>query len=136
MSAAPAEVVRAIYAAWNSHDIEQVVAQIDESFEADMSERVFNPEVYRGQDGVRRFFADTAEIWKDVRVEITDLYENGDFVLATFRAIGKGIGSGLEVAMEIYQLWTVRDGRAVRFKGFQDRARAFEEAGLADPALG
>lgn len=136
MSAVPTDVVRAIYAAWNSHDIEQVVAQIDESFEADMSERVFNPEVYRGHEGVRRFFADTAEIWEGVTVEVPDFYENGDHVLTAFRAAGKGRGSGLEVAMEIYQLWTVRDGRAVRFKGFQDRAMAFAEAGLADPALG
>jgi len=48
------------------------------------------------------------------------------------RMIGKGKGSGVEVARPVNgQVWTIRDGRVTRLEfGFTDRNEALEAAGL------
>jgi hypothetical protein len=47
----------------------------------------------------------------------------------TFRGIGRH--SGVEVNMEVFQLWTFRDGKLVRGQGFFERAEALKAAGVA-----
>ena len=57
MSEENVEVVRSAYEHLNRGDVEGLVALCDDDFRIDMSERVFNPDTYRGQDGIRRFYA-------------------------------------------------------------------------------
>ena len=39
----------------------------DPGVRADMSERVFNPDVYEGHDGYRRFLGEIDAVWDDFR---------------------------------------------------------------------
>jgi ketosteroid isomerase-like protein len=61
------EVVRQVYERLNRGDVEGVVALCDEDFLMDMSERVFNPDTYRGHDGVRRFYEGVVDAWESYR---------------------------------------------------------------------
>jgi hypothetical protein len=53
-------------------------------------------------------------------------------VLALGELHGRLHASGMEVGSPHAQLWTFRDGRAVRMEWSQDRERALEAAGLAE----
>jgi ketosteroid isomerase-like protein len=131
MSQENVELVREAYERLNRGDVEGVVELCDENFVIDMSERVFNPAVYRGHDGIRRFYADVMEVWESFEWNVEDALTSGDAVVAMLHALGRGEGSGLEIDWRVAWIWTVRDGRCVSLRFYRDRDRALEAAGLS-----
>jgi ketosteroid isomerase-like protein len=128
------EIVRLAHEALNAGDIDSLVALCDERFRLDMSDRVFNPAVYDGHDGIRRFYADVRDVWTTYVWEPEQLTEVGDTVLVLLRSFGKGRGSGVEVERRTAMVWTLRDGRALNLRFFRDRDAARAASGLAGPA--
>lgn len=45
---------------------------------------------------------------------------------------GRGKQSGIEVSWDIWQRWTLRDGKIARGQGFTSKAAALEAAGSDD----
>ena len=92
--------------------------------------RAVEPGTRRGiaayEDAMRSMF----EAFEDVRVEVREIIDAGDqvVVLATYTARGRS--SGAERQNEDGYVWTVRDGKAVRFQWFNDPAKALEAVGL------
>jgi hypothetical protein len=77
--------------------MDALVALCDVDFRLDMSDRVFNPAVYDGHDGIRRFYAKVCEVWASYIWEPEELIEARDNVVALLRSGGVGRGSGVEV---------------------------------------
>ena len=48
------------------------------------------------------------------------------------RQWGRGKGSGVPVEYRFFGVWTFRDGKVIRYKGFNERAEALEAAGLRE----
>jgi hypothetical protein len=48
------------------------------------------------------------------------------------RFFAAGRGSGIPVEAMIYNVWTVRQGKAVRVRGYLSRSDALEAAGLRE----
>jgi ketosteroid isomerase-like protein len=67
---------------------------------------------------------------EDVRFEFVDAVENGDMVVVTMRLRAKGKDTGIEVEQLAHQVWTVRDGKAVRVEAFAEKSDALRAAGL------
>ena len=90
--------------------------------------------VYRGHDGVRRFWAEWAEVIEGMTLEVDECQAIDDeLVLAITRAAGTGAGSGASVASGRFaQLAQFRDGEVVRVRLFGTVRHAREAAGL-DP---
>jgi ketosteroid isomerase-like protein len=65
-------------------------------------------------------------------VEIRELIEAGDQVLALITMRGRGNQSGAEARWDLWQLWTIREGQVVHGQGFLSRAEAVEAAGLSE----
>ena len=59
------------------------------------------------------------------------MIDAGDQVFTSFTLSGRGKHSGVETTWEAFGVWTVRDGRVVRWLGFMDRAEALGAAGLS-----
>ena len=89
------------------------------------------PDEYRGHDGVRAFFVDWVGAFEDWGYEALELMDAGDAVVAQLRQWGRGKGSGAEVEIKIWQVWTIRDGEVVRSSHHLRREQALEAAGLA-----
>ena len=89
MSEDDAETVRRIYDHLNRGDVDRVVSLCDEEIVVEMTERVFNPDVYRGHDGLRRFYEGVADAWESYHwtVEETRIAEGhpGELRLDTLR---------------------------------------------------
>jgi ketosteroid isomerase-like protein len=131
MSQENVEIVRRAHQALNDGDMDALVALCDAEFRLDMSDRVFNPAVYTGYDGIWRFYWEVRDVWEAYVWEPEELLEAGDKVVALLRSSGRGRGSGVEVERRTAMVWTVREGRATALRFFRDRNDALVAAGLS-----
>jgi ketosteroid isomerase-like protein len=99
----------------------------------DVSRRVFDPEVYRGPEGVREFASLLREQWETMRIEPQEFIVAGDdVVVVPVRLVGVGKQSGAETTASAAHVWTFRDGRVIRQTTFQTRDEALEAASVSD----
>src|SRR4051812_31126472 len=93
MSHENAELVRRALAARRSEFAEL----LDPDVRLDLSERVFNPDVYEGYDGIMRWRAEVRDVWEHYESEPEDFVEGDGAVVVLTRERGLGRGSGVEV---------------------------------------
>jgi ketosteroid isomerase-like protein len=124
---ATADLVRRAYTALAARDFEALAELAEPDFELDVTDRVFNPATYRGEEGLRRFLAEVDELWESMDMTVDRLVERGDEVLALLSVNIKGRGSGLVLEDRIAQRWTARDGRLVRMRVYSDQERGLAE---------
>jgi ketosteroid isomerase-like protein len=133
MSREDVEVVRAAYEAWNRGDL----PALRKAFHSDAEIRpllgaVPSASIYHGHEGITRWLADAYEPWDELRVELSELIERPGCVVGLARLVGRGKGSGVEVASDVAHVAVVRDGQIVRFDGFHNREEALEAVGLRE----
>lgn len=135
MSEQNVELVREVIAAYERGAMEKVFAAYDTAIEWDigavqMTITDFEP-VYRGHDGVRRFWHTWLAAWEVTSFEYEEFIEAGDTVVSILSQRMKGRASGIEQDWVSYaQNWTIRNGKIVRVKFFLDRASALAAAGV------
>jgi ketosteroid isomerase-like protein len=90
--------------------------------------------VHRGRDAVRREVYESTAQFGGWSVEPYEFVPAGDrlFVASHWAVKGKERSEGLEFERNIFQVWTFRNGRAIKQQMFFDRAEAFEAAGLSE----
>jgi uncharacterized protein len=88
--------------------------------------------LYRGPEGVRQFFREWVEAFEDYRGEPKEFIDAGEHVIVAVRHRARGKSSGVDVDMPSFQVWTLRDGKVVRYRGFSSREEAVEAAGLRE----
>jgi ketosteroid isomerase-like protein len=81
----------------------------------------------RGESLLRNWLS----AWEHWTVVPEEFVVEGDVVVVLTRYVGRAKGSGVEVDQPGAHVWWMRGGEAVRLAIYADRARAFEEAGLA-----
>jgi ketosteroid isomerase-like protein len=117
------EIIRQIYALWDAGESAREL--IDGELE------YVNPS-YAVESGVRRgrgALGAIREIYPDFRFEPEGYRDAGEDVVVIGMARGTA-ASGVRAQWRQGYVWTVRDGRAVRFRWFSDPAEALEAAGL------
>jgi ketosteroid isomerase-like protein len=132
MSERTVEIVRRMYDAYVRGDFELSLSYLDPEIEFSQPAEEPGGGTYRGHDGVVQAFVNWTGAWEDYRVEIEDLIDCGDHVLANTWHRGRGKGSGVEVELQIFQLWTVRKDKVVRARMYYDEAEAREAVGLRE----
>jgi ketosteroid isomerase-like protein len=110
----------------------EFVELLDPAVRLDLSERVFNPAVYVGYEGIMRWRADVGDVWESYRSEPEEFF-GGDAVVVVFtRERGRAKGSGIEVDQHpTALLCRLRAGRVSEIRLYHDRERALADAGLA-----
>ena len=132
------EILRVLFARFN------VTGEIDFDLvdpAAELHDRPDVPDgrVWRGTDGIRAFFAKTAELFDPIKWDPREMIAEGRHVIVRCHVLAYGASSRTPIEMDEAQLWTFRDGLVVRLQGFSDAeqaramARALDEAGGADP---
>jgi len=140
MSQANVELIRRMYGLGDAMSLDDLLAALPE-----LIPEFADPEIewiestnridrrYRGYEGgVRQAMEHWLEQFDQYSYELQEIVDCGDDVLVIAREEGRGGTSGATVTAESYQLFTVRDGKVVRFRGFPDRGSALEAAGVRD----
>ncbi len=130
MPRANEEIVRRIYERLNRGDVEGVVELCDGELLMDFSERVFNPDTYRGHDGIRRFCEGVKDAWQSYRWDVEETRVAGDTVVAMLHCEGQSREGGPGVDWRVAWLWKLRQGRPVFLRFYRDRENALDAAGL------
>jgi uncharacterized protein len=124
MSQSNRETVEHGYAALNRGDLEAVLALLDEDFSWSEGERSLGAGDHYGRESFAEFLESWLEAFDDFHIELIDVIEEGDEIVAVGKQSGRGRASGLPVEVEVVHLWTVRDERAARFRSFPRRELA------------
>jgi ketosteroid isomerase-like protein len=125
------EVVRRMLRAFNDGDVEAIVAECDHTVEWEEQSIPGVDRLYRGHDGVRRWWATVG--WEElgsIEGRLEELKEADDTLIAAVRFEGEGRSSGVRVQMHVHLVFTFRDGKVVRRQVFQTLAEALKAAGL------
>jgi ketosteroid isomerase-like protein len=107
---------------------------VDPEFVWDMSAFRGWPErqVYAGLKGAREFIADWREPWEDWELELEELVDVGERVVAIVRQRGRSKGTGLPVDMHFAMVWTIRDGKQARMRMYASPDEGLEAVGLRE----
>ncbi len=119
--------------AFNGGDVEAATADMHPDVEwRPLGEMAFG-DVVVGREAVRRFWREWRETFEGFRLIIDDVKEAPVGALATTRAIGRGLASGMELtAGPFFQVFTIEDGKLRKLAMFTDREQALEAAGLSE----
>lgn len=132
MSQQNVEIVRASWDAWRRGDMDALFDFYDPAVEWDMT-RSYVPDmgVYHGHDGIREFFREWRDFFAEYHAEPEQFLGADDKVLVRVRQAGRGRSGTVGVEMPDYwQVYRLRDGRAVRVEIYGDEAEAFTAVGL------
>jgi ketosteroid isomerase-like protein len=123
------ELARTSMAAFNRRDVEAVVQTFAHDAEW-WPLRSSTEGPYRGHDGIRAWFEDTAEMFEYLRAEVDDVDERGDVAVATGRLEVKGRGSGAAIEVPIAWVFRFAGEKVIWAKSYASREEALAEAGL------
>ncbi len=134
MASYSVEVVRLGYEAFNRGDWEGMVADMAPTFEYVPTGAL--PDVrtrYHGPEGWTEFVVGwLVDEFDNPSIEIHELIEAGDHVLASVTLRGRGKQSGAEASWKVWHLWTVHDGKITHGKGFATGDEARGAAGIVE----
>jgi ketosteroid isomerase-like protein len=127
MTDAYVDELRRGYEALNRGDLSVVLELLDPDIE--WHEPAPSPEAgtHRGRDSFERFFRGWIESFDDFRVEPEQVVERGETLVAVVRQSGRGRASGVELEARLAHVWTVDNGRAVRWEAVADADEALRD---------
>ena len=126
---------RSLIEAFNERDLEAIIAKCDPRIEYHSVMTVPGGDVYKGHDGMRRFFRDMDDAWAQIRAEPEAYFEVGEHTLLFYVLHGRGHQSGAEVAMPFAQVIRWRDGFVLDLKIYADREIARRDFCASENAL-
>jgi ketosteroid isomerase-like protein len=85
---------------------------------------------YHGHDGLRRFLADNAENFEVFQVDLHEVRDLGDRVLAIGTIRIRGRRGGVETDIPMAGVATYQDGKMTRWEDFRERRGALDAVGL------
>jgi ketosteroid isomerase-like protein len=89
--------------------------------------------IYRGHEGFRKWLSNWDAGWEEWRPDNIEFQpgKNGQ-VIALFKMIAKGKGSGIEIERDDAIVYRLDAGRIVRMEYFNRRDEALQAAGLSE----
>jgi uncharacterized protein len=132
MSEENVDLVRRGHVAFRDSGEEAIFEYLHADIDLTPVEELLDGETFHGHDGVRRFFQMLREAFGDFGWEPQEFVDQGDHVIVVTRFFAAGRGSGVPVEAMIYNVWTVRHGKAVRVHGYLSRSDALGAAGLSE----
>jgi ketosteroid isomerase-like protein len=129
------ELTRRLLEAVNRRDIEAGAALCDLEIEFDSAFSEVGG-IYRGHDGLRRYFQDLEDAWGDeVRREPEAYVDLGEQTLMLYVAHLRGRHSGVDLAQPAAAAYKWRDGLCVDVKNYAHKEDALSDLGVSEDAL-
>jgi ketosteroid isomerase-like protein len=127
------EVVRQLFDAFNSGDLELILTLTHPEFEAEVPPSLSaEPDTYRGHDGMRRYWDSFQDAMQEIHFESERFWVAGETVVVAVRITAKGRRTAIAVEQQTAGVWTIRDGKALRAHVYASASEALGAAGLAE----
>ena len=135
MSQENADVVRLLVARWNAgeHAPDAIADYVAPSFELESPFSTLAGEPYRGFDGIEEWRREIDEQFSEWRIDLEDVREAGDAVVAAGLVHGRGRASGIGVEFAAAVVAHFGgDGRIERMRIYLNTTEALKAVGLAE----
>jgi ketosteroid isomerase-like protein len=133
MSHENVEVVRQVFDAFNSEDIDRILAFTHPDFEVVVPpELSAEPDTYRGHDGMRRYWESFRDVMEEIRFQPERLWDAGQVVVVAMHITAKGRQTAIPVELRIAGLWTIRERQAARVRVYPSLSEALRAVGLRE----
>ena len=132
MSEDNVEIVRRGHEAFKEAGEEAIFEYLDPHIDLTPIAELLDSGTFHGHEGFRRWFTEMRDAFGEFGWEPLEFEDLGDHVLVATRFFAAGRGSGAPVEVMVYNVWTIRLGKAVRVSGYLDRAQALEAVGLSE----
>jgi ketosteroid isomerase-like protein len=131
MSSENVEIVRRAYEAFNIDDPEAAIALLDPDVEWTLPAHFPDAETWRGRDRVVEGLRSMASSFDSLNLEVHELIDAGDRVVALVHIQGRAAVTGLDLSgMGVDgHIWTLRDGRVVAVRMYGGTGDALAEIG-------
>ena len=130
MSTSRREVVLLAYELWNGGEQDALAPYLSEDVVFDWSRRKLDPMVVSGEGDWREAVKKLGAAWSEWGMEIEEVIEHEQSVIAFVHVTGVGAASGIEVDARVAHVWTFgSDGLVERMEYFPDRGAALAEIG-------
>jgi ketosteroid isomerase-like protein len=123
MSQEDVEIVRAIYSLWNNGESARDL--VDPELEYVNPPYAVEPGIRRGRSPLGKL----REVYPDLRVEPERFVDAGQHVVVIATVRGTSV-SGVKAQWRQGYVWTISDGKAIRFRWFNHPNEALEAVGL------
>jgi ketosteroid isomerase-like protein len=133
MSEENLELARRWSRAFNERDMDALVNLTSPDFEfVPFLATLVETTVYRGHDGLRKYFEDADAAWEGIQVRRAEPRAVGDCTISFGELYGKGRASGLEVRVPLAWVSEWREGKLARLEAYESKAEALEAVGLSE----
>jgi len=133
MSQENVEIVRHVLEAFNSEDIEPMLAFAHTDLEVEITPEVSaEPDTYRGHDGMRRYFESFRDAMDEIQFEAERLWDAGQSVVVAMRLTARGRQTAILVEQRSAGVWEICDGKVIRIRAYASTADALEAVGVAE----
>jgi ketosteroid isomerase-like protein len=124
------ELVRAMYDAFNRGDASGSLEYLHADAELHQAPEQPDTDSYYGIAEFQRGLGDWLSGWDEFTFEPQAIVDAEPFVVMQIRLRGRGRGSKLESAQEVFHVWDFKDGKAWRCHVYWTEAEARRAAGL------
>jgi ketosteroid isomerase-like protein len=132
MSQENVDRARSVIAAWNRDDFDAYVESFHpqcEWFSAVAARLEGDETVYRGHEGLRRFWDEWHSVW-DLTIEASEYRDLGDTVLTLGRMRARGKASGITLDAPVAYVGESEGGLIRKLRAYLDPNQALEAVGL------
>jgi len=131
MSQLNVDVVRSVYDAFESRDLDGVLAHVDDDVEVVATEGLPWSGRYYGTDGFADFIS-AVEDHVRLSIETDELIESGESVAQIGRIVGQVHESGTHFSTREIHIWGLRAGKVVSFQNYVDTRAQRAALGLPE----
>ena len=124
------DVVRRIYAVWDEEGSPVPSGLLDPEIEWVNPPDAIERGTRRGIESFATAAESVSATFEGVGVDIDEMLDAGDRVIVLATLHGRGRGSGADVERRQGYVWTLRDGKVVRFEWFNSPDEALTAAGV------
>jgi uncharacterized protein len=126
------EIVRRIYASWVPGSSPASTNLLHPKIEWVNPSDAVEPGTRTGIEAFTSITEDLDETIGGLRMEVERLIDAGSRVVVIATMRGRGGASGVDVERRHGAIWSIRDGKAVRFEWFYEADEALRAVGLSE----
>jgi ketosteroid isomerase-like protein len=135
MSQANVELVMKVHTAVIQGDLEGLLAGVHPQGEyRPATQQAIEGEggLFRGHEGIRRWFGELHDLYEDLDSEILEVRDLGDRIVVVFIVRGRGTGSGVTLEQSLAQVVTLQQEKVIEIREYFSREEALAAVGLSE----